>query len=126
MGLSNNKLILIFGFNEEEQKELNQIITAKGLPVFKVIHANMAEMKIKNIIEGMKISTKNTIKENEKVILFNNLEDDELEKSITIFREKFKNVIFAVTTPTSAEWTFKKLLSNLIEEKKWADSRVKN
>lgn len=126
MGLSNNKLILIFGFNEEEQKELNQIITAKGLPVFKVIHANMAEMKIKNIIEGMKISTKNTIKENEKVILFNNLEDDELEKSITIFREKFKNVIFAVTTPTSVEWTFKKLLSNLIEEKKWADSRVKN
>lgn len=123
MALSNNKLILIFGFDEEEQKNLSELITAKGLPKLKVIDETMTKMKVKNIIDGIKLTTENQILGKEKVILFNNLGDDELEKSITVFRSRFPNIIFAVTTPTSIEWTFEKLLNNLIEEKRWAENK---
>lgn len=123
MALSNNKLILIFGFDEEEQKNLSELITAKGLPKLKVIDETMTKMKVRNIIDGIKLTTQNQIVGKEKVILFNNLGDDELEKSITVFRSRFQNIIFAVTTPTSIEWTFEKLLNNLIEEKRWAEKR---
>lgn len=123
MALSNNKLILIFGFDGEEQKILSELITAKGLPKLKVIDETMTKMKVRNIIDGIKLTTQNQIVGKEKVILFNNLGDDELEKSITVFRSRFQNIIFAVTTPTSIEWTFEKLLNNLIEEKRWAEKR---
>lgn len=126
MALSNNKVILIFGFNGEEQRSLSELTASNDLPKFKFIDENMAKMKVKNIVEGIKLTTENRIKEKGKVILFNNLEDDELEKCITIFKDKFQNVIFAVTTPTSIEWTFEKLLKNLIEEKRWAESRKQN
>lgn len=126
MALSNNKVILIFGFNGEEQKSLSELAATNDLPKFKFIDESMAKMKVKNIVEGIKLTTENRMKEKEKVILFNNLEDDELEKCITVFKDKFQNVIFAVTTPTSIEWTFEKLLKNLIEEKRWAESRRQN
>lgn len=126
MALSNDKLIMIFGFDNEEQKEIKDIITANQLPTQKIIEDNMNNMKIKDIIQGFNIPTENTIKQKEKVILFNNLDDMELEKSITVFREQFQNIIFAVTTPTSIEWTFEKLLSDLIAEKRWVESRKKN
>lgn len=125
MALSNNKLILIFGFNEEEKTKIAEIILKNNLPKHKVISNFMAKMKVKNIIEGIKLPTVTKELAPEKVVLFNNLEDVELEKSLKLFKNEFKGIIFAVTTPTSINWTFEQLLSHLIEERKFVNNRGK-
>ncbi|SMC28501.1 protein of unknown function [Clostridium acidisoli DSM 12555] len=126
MGLSNDKLILVYGFNQEEVVKIGEFILADDVAKLKVIDSGMATMKIGSIIEGLKISTASNIVSNQKVILFNNLDDKELQNCVTNFKQIVgTDVIFAVVTETSIKWTFKELLEHLIEEKKWASRRKK-
>jgi CRISPR/Cas system-associated endonuclease Cas3-HD len=126
MGLSNNKLVLIYGFNEEEIVNIGEVILANEIAKLKVIDSGMTTMKIGNIIEGLKIPTANKKVSDQKVILFNNLEDEELQKSITTLKPIAKaDTIFAVVTATSIEWEFQELLEHLIEERKWVTKRKK-
>jgi CRISPR/Cas system-associated endonuclease Cas3-HD len=126
MGLSNNKLVLIYGFNEEEIFNIGEVILANEIAKLKVIDSGMTTMKIGNIIEGLKIPTANKKVSDQKVILFNNLEDEELQKSITTLKPIAKaDTIFAVVTATSIEWEFQELLEHLIEERKWVTKRKK-
>jgi hypothetical protein len=126
MGLSNNKLVLIYGFNEEEIVKIGEVILANEIAKLKVIDSGMTTMKIRNIIEGLKIPTASKKVSDQKVILFNNLEDEELQKSITNLKPIAKtDTIFAVVTETSIEWEFQELLEHLIEERKWATKRKK-
>ena len=119
MGLSNGKLILIYGFNQEEIVKIGETILDNELARLKVIDSSMTTMKIGDIIAGLKISTASKPISDQKVILFNNLEDNELQKSITTLRQiADKNTIFAVVTQTSIKWAFGELLEHLIEEKK--------
>lgn len=126
MALNNNKLILIFGFDEEEKAKISELMLINNLPKQKVISDNMIKMKVNNIIEGIELPTVNKRIIQEKVVLFNNLEDVELEKCISILKSDFKGLIFAVTTPTSINWTFEQLLNHLIEERKFLSKREKN
>jgi hypothetical protein len=126
MGLSNDKLILVYGFNQEEVVKIGEFILADDVAKLKVIDSGMATMKIGSIIEGLKISTASNIVSNQKVILFNNLDDKELQNCVTNLKQIVgADVIFAVVTETSIKWTFKELLEHLIEEKKWASRRKK-
>lgn len=126
MGLSNDKLILVYGFNQEEVVKIGEFILADDVAKLKVIDSGMATMKIGSIIEGLKISTASNIVSNQKVILFNNLDDKELQNCVTNLKQIVgTDVIFAVVTETSIKWTFKELLEHLIEEKKWASRRKK-
>lgn len=126
MGLSNDKLILVYGFNQEEVVKIGEFILADDVAKLKVIDSGMATMKIGSIIEGLKISTASNIVSNQKVILFNNLDDKELQNCVTNLKQIVgAGVIFAVVTETSIKWTFKELLEHLIEEKKWSSRRKK-
>jgi hypothetical protein len=126
LSLSNNKLILAYGFNEQGYKKVHELILNNNLPNCKIIDKHLANMKVKNIIEGISICTVNVNLIKEQVILFNNLEDIEFEKSIKIFRGKLSGqIIFAVVTDTSIEWTFAELLEHLVEERKWVEKRKK-
>lgn len=126
LGLNNDKLILIYGFNQEEIVKIGEIILNNDFEKFKVIDSTMATMKIGDIIEGFKIPTVGKTIADQKVILFNNLEDEELQKTLTTLKEKIdSNTIFAVVTQTSIEWTFDGLLEHLMEEKKWTSKRKK-
>lgn len=126
MGLSNDKLILVYGFNQEEVVKIGEFILADDVAKLKVIDSGMVTMKIGSIIEGLKISTASNIVSNQKVILFNNLDDKELQNCVTNLKQIIgADVIFAVVTETSIKWTFKELLEHLIEEKKWASRRKK-
>ena len=126
MGLSNDKLILIYGFNQEEIVQIGEIILDNDFEKFKVIDSSMATMKIADIIEGFKIPTVSKAISSQKVILFNNLEDEQLQKTlITLKKNIDSSTIFAVVTQTSIEWTFDGLLEHLTEERKWDSKRKK-
>lgn len=126
MGLNNDKLILIYGFNQEEIVEIGEIILDNNFEKFKVIDSSMATMKIGDIIEGFEIPTVSKVISHQKVILFNNLEDEQLKKTLVTLKKKIdSSTIFAVVTQTSIEWTFDGLLEHLTEEKKWASKRKK-
>ena len=125
MGL-NDKLILIYGFNQEEIVQIGEIILDNDFEKFKVIDSSMATMKIADIIEGFEIPTVSKVIQNQKVILFNNLEDEQLQKTLTTLKKKIdSSTIFAVVTQTSIEWTFEGLLEHLTEERKWDSKRKK-
>ncbi|SQC00864.1 DUF3783 domain-containing protein [Clostridium tetanomorphum] len=81
----------------------------------------MANMTLKDILNGLNLQIfDNVCVPEDKVILFNNFSDKELESAIQLIRSEFNKVpILAVVTPTSIEWTFKNLIEHLIEEREW-------
>ena len=121
MALNNNKCILIYGFDIVSQITLNKILTDFGSMTYKTIQKGMADMKIKDILQDMKFEIySKDLPENEKVILFNNFSDEELNKMVADLRNKFdKPPILAVITATSAEWTFKELILHLLKEREF-------
>ncbi|MDF2502929.1 MULTISPECIES: DUF3783 domain-containing protein [Clostridium] len=126
MVLNNDKLILVYGFNEQDVVNIGELILSNDLVKFKVIDKHMGKMKIGSIIQGLSLPVVEGTVKDEKVILFNNLDDEELEKSIKVFRNNIdKKTIFAVVTPTSIKWTVDELLEHLVEERKWMEKRKK-
>ncbi|WP_315117204.1 DUF3783 domain-containing protein [uncultured Clostridium sp.] len=117
--MENNKTILIYGFTEKEKEILENLVSIKKLPTYKVIEKKMCNMTINDIINGLKLELFNVQDlPEEKVILFNNLSDIELDRAISSVRGVFSpSPILAVVTPTSIKWTFKDLLEHLIEER---------
>lgn len=113
--LNNDKLILAYGL-EEKDLEVFKMSNLK----YKQITTEMCNMKLKDIISGAKFDIYDKKIPNEKVVLFNNFSDEELDKAIKIIRATIgKNVILAVVTETSAEWSFAYLIDHLIEEREW-------
>ena len=120
MSLTNNKRMLIYGFNEDEIALIDDLASKSGLPKYKVIHDSMISMKVKDIIKGIKIEIFTDKSIRERVVLFNNLSDDELNISIKEISKVFNpRPILAVITPTSIEWDVAYLINHLVEEREW-------
>ena len=117
--MNNNKIILVYGFRTEEKLLLDKLIEGKKIPGYKVINDEMSKMKIKDILEGYKFEIYNGTLPEEKVVIFNNLNDSEINVAIKYLKEISKKIIMAVTTPTSINWTFGYLIEHLIEEREW-------
>ena len=110
--LNNNKCILVYGLNDEELNELN-----KANFKLKIINKEMTNMKIKDIVMGLKFETVTDYSTDEKIILFNNYDDKLLQSAVKKVRLIVKGPILAVVTPISSEWTFEYLSEHLIEER---------
>jgi hypothetical protein len=121
MVLVNNKMMLAYGFEDEEKAFLDNMIKELQLPPYKVVEKNMALMTIRNIIDGPVLDTYHKQLPEEKVIMFNNFTDHELDMAIKTIRSN-KNIkpILAVVTPTSINWEFHYLLEHLMEEREQA------
>ncbi|WP_251860637.1 DUF3783 domain-containing protein [Clostridium sp. Marseille-Q2269] len=116
----NNKLMLVYGLKEEELNLLKDMCTANNLPSYKFVNKNMYKMKLGDIIKGMDLEVEESDMPEEKVIIFNNFSDNELELSIKKLKEILKPApIMAVVTETSINWEFKYLVEHLIEEREW-------
>lgn len=110
-----NKLILAYGLEDKELETFNM----SKLP-YRRITTETADLKIKDIIAGVEGRPSDKKIPNEKVILFNDFSDEELEKVIKIIRATMgKAPILAVVTETSAQWSFNYLLEHLMEEREW-------
>ena len=112
--MKNNKCILVYGLENAEIIELT-----KRKIKFIIIKKEMLNIKIKDILSGLKSSEPSNFNISEKVILFNNYEDNKLQKSIKEIRKFVKGGILAVVTETSREWSFEYLINHLIEEREW-------
>lgn len=124
--LENNKCILIYGFNEEETALIQNIKDTEQLPEIKVITASMTSMTLRNIIDGIKLEVIGKPLPEEKVIIFNNLSDNELDRTIKHIRSNQQiRPILAVVTPTSIDWTFADLLEHLMEEREFFRNKGK-
>lgn len=116
MLLQNNKVTLIYGFNEEEKNHVSEILKNNC----KSVEETMGKMKIRDILDGLKLEMHNSEVPKEKLILFNNFEDEELKESIKLIKSVIQPApIFAIVTDTSMDWTFEHLLEHLIEEREW-------
>lgn len=123
MGLSNGKVMLIYGFSQEEILKIAEVVLNNNLVNFKVVDRNMTTMKVRSILDGVTILTEGNKVFNQRVILFNNLEDDEVKNTLSILKKQVdSSTIFAVVTEHSIKWTFEELLEHLCAEKKWAES----
>lgn len=121
MTLNNNKLLLLYGFSEEEIVFFDNLLREISVPSYRIIEPSMANMKLKDIIEGLKLDTYNKELPNEKIVLFNNFTDTELNDSIKKIRsESSLKPILAIVTPTSINWEFHYLVEHLIEEREQA------
>jgi len=118
--LNNNKCILVYGIDDEELSEL-----IKANFKLKIITKEMLNMKIKDIIIGLKLETITENKLEEKIILFNNYDDKLLQSAVKKVRSIVKGVILAAVTPTSSEWTFEYLSEHLIEERNYFKGQQK-
>lgn len=120
MTLSNNKVMLVLGFEDERKEVLEDIIKKDSLPPYVAIDKSMGKMTINDILNGLKLHTYEKLLPQEEVILFNNLSDIELDKAIKAIRTQMNpKPILAVVTPTSINWTVEYLVEHLIEERQW-------
>lgn len=118
--LENQKCILVYGLEDYELREL-QLSNHKLVNVTR----EMAGMKLKDILSGLRFETVDKFLPEEKVVIFNNFSDEEIYQMIKIVRAIVKNVILATVTPTSIEWNFNYLLQHLIEEREWYKKQQK-
>ena len=112
--------MLTYGFNEDEKAVINSVILQNSLPNNRVIEETMGKMKIRDIIDGLKFDIYDISLPQEKVILFNNFSDEELDSAIKNIRKhpELKSIL-AVVTETSIDWEFSYLMEHLIEEREW-------
>ncbi|NFA61163.1 DUF3783 domain-containing protein [Clostridium sp. FAM 1755] len=116
----NNKLMLVYGLKNEELNLLKNICLENNLPSFKIVNKNMCEMKLRDIIKGINLEVEDVDMPEEKVVIFNNFSDTELDLGVKKIKEILKPIpIMAVVTETSIDWQFKYLVDHLMEEREW-------
>lgn len=112
--LDNKKCILVYGLHEEELDKLKKA----DLKIIEIT-SEMADMKVRDILEGIRLLNYINELPKEKLILFNNYDTEALREKVKYIRTIVKGGILASVTPTTNEWTFKYLLNHLIEERDW-------
>lgn len=107
------KLVLTHGLTDMELASL-EVLGHK----IRVIDEKNAGSKIMELIEGINKPSMGKIPE-EKVIIFSNYDDGELQENVVKFREIFtERPILAVVTEHSKNWTFEYLLTeHLIKDR---------
>lgn len=115
-----DKLLIAYNLTEDEVKKLKQY----GFRVV-VIENNMVDLKVKDIIAGVKEGNEKENMPTEKIILFNNYKNTELQGTIKKVRNYVTGGILAVVTPISINWTFDYLIEHLIEERETVMSQQK-
>lgn len=112
--LDNNKCILVYGLSNIELENIKEL----GYKIVEIT-TEMCEMTLMDVLMGAKFEIFNNNIIDEKVILYNNLSEDELRKAIKDTRTKIKDGILAVVTPQSINWKINYLIKHLKEEKEW-------
>ena len=112
--LDNNKCILVYGLSNIELVSLREI----GYKIIEIT-PEMCEMTLMDVLLGMRFDIFNSNPIKEKVILYNNLSENEIRKAIADTRRNIKDGILAVVTEQSINWKISYLIKHLIYEKEW-------
>lgn len=112
--LDNNKCILVYGLSNIELLSLKEL----GYKIIEIT-PEMCEMTLMDVLLGMRLEIFNSDPIKEKVILYNNLSEDEIRKAIVDTRQNIKDGILAVVTQQSINWQISYLIKHLRDEKEW-------
>lgn len=110
------KCILTYGLDVVELMKLQQA----RVKIIRITE-DMTKMKVRDLIDG---STEKVASDkkmvNEKVLVFNNVPDMQLDMVMSLTKKVLKKrPILATTTPTSMDWEFDYLIEHLLEEREW-------
>lgn len=112
--LDNNKCILVYGLSSLEILRLRNL----GYKLIEIT-PEMCEMILIDIIIGLKFKIFNNCPVEEKIILYNNLSQEEVKKAMVDTRKNIKDGILAVVTQQFINWKISYLIKYLINEKEW-------
>lgn len=113
--MNNKKLFLVYGLTKEE-KDFLSISRIEYIE----IKPDMASCKIADIINGKSHMGTMPNLPDEKVILMNGYNQNEMMNMVNLIRAGIgKSPILAAVTENSSKWSFDYLLNHLIEEREW-------
>lgn len=112
--LDNNKCILVYGLSTLEILRLRNL----GYKLIEIT-PEMCEMILMDVILGLRFEIFNNSPIKEKIILYNNLSQEEIKKAMVDTRKNIKDGILAVVTQQSVNWKISYLIKHLIDEKEW-------
>jgi len=116
--MKRNKVTLVYGFDENEIKGIELMAKENHLHGIKIIDEAMAGLTVEEILRDTESKDSGKVMPDEKVLIFNDMSDEEIEKYVELLRREFKPLpIMAVVTETSEKWTFGYLVEHLIEER---------
>lgn len=116
--MKDEKVLLIYGFNLDEQLKLTEVLKANSLPLYKVITDSEVQLTLEDVLNKKEIGIAETKSGDEKVVLFNGCSDDEVKIAMRTIKDIcIKKPIFAMVTPTSIHWKFNYLIEHLMEER---------
>lgn len=108
---------IIVNFNKKEQLLVKNICNLFGLKDLIVLDYKNSNNVVRDILDGNKEDISEDGLRN-KAILFNNLHHTMINSLLQNLKKvKIKNVLSAVVTETSVDWTIDNILKNLIEER---------
>ncbi len=113
--------ILVFGFDAEEQRRIDEGLEAIGVPAAVKLGPGQAKVRLRSILEeggegGPEASGGLSVPQ--PLVLFHNLSDGGVQTLMRFFRQaSSRRPIFAVVTPTSIEWTLAELAGHLQAER---------
>lgn len=122
----NDKILLFYGLKEEEREKIQVAVKRHISTEIIDVNKSMGGMKLSDILDEKKVENFNKPLPEEKVVIFNNFTDEEVETVIKDIKLKLNKMpILAAITETSVNWKFEYLLQHLIEEREWLKNKKK-
>jgi Domain of unknown function (DUF3783) len=118
--------VLVYGFSGEEQRRIDDGLASLGVPPALKARPGQGGEALRQILaeEGPQAGDPGTetaaggSDARERLVLFHNVSDAGVQALMRFFRGAVAGrPIFAVTTPTSIDWTLGQLLAHLVEER---------
>lgn len=124
--MKKQKHVVVYGYLEEEVNKLKSYLDTKLEINLKIISASGKEnTKIADILETSESSFFED--KEDKVLMFLDLLDEEIRYLLHNFSEiNISRPLFCVLTEHNIEWTFDKLIMDLIEERKHFEEKRKS
>ncbi|MBU3108444.1 DUF3783 domain-containing protein [Clostridium gasigenes] len=109
--------IIIYNFNSKELKSIKNYANILGIKDHIILSSKDAESIIKDVLENNLVSnSEDGIKQ--KALIFNAISPAKMNMFIENLKKiKINNILKAVVTETSKEWTVNTVISNLIAER---------
>jgi hypothetical protein len=112
--------ILVYGFSGEEQRRIDDGLASLGLPPAQKARPSQGGETLRKILakEAPQAASAAAETDRGRLVLFHNVSDPGVQALMRFFRGAVAGrPIFAVTTPTSLDWTLGELLAHLVEER---------
>ena len=115
--------ILVYGFSAEEQRRIDEGLASLGVPPALKARAEQGGVVLRRILAGESPAAAEEAPPAEggrrdPLVLFHNISDSGVRALLSYFREAARGrPLFAVSTPTSLDWTLEELVAHLVEER---------